>query len=38
MAAHINSGKRLRTHRGREWEIRGMGSWVTLREGSGVLE
>jgi hypothetical protein len=35
---HINSDERLRMHRGREWEIRGMGSWVTLREGSGALE
>jgi hypothetical protein len=37
-AVHINSGEWLLTHRGREWEIRGMGSWVTLREGSGALE
>jgi hypothetical protein len=37
MAAHFNFDERLRTHRGREWEIRGVGSWVTLREALGRL-
>jgi hypothetical protein len=37
-AAQLNSGERLRTHKGRKWEIRGKGRLVTSREDSGTFE
>jgi hypothetical protein len=37
-AALAYSCEQLREHHGREWEIKGMGRWVTSRDGSRELE
>jgi hypothetical protein len=37
-AALAYFGERLREQQGKEREIRGMGRWVTLRDGSRALE
>jgi hypothetical protein len=38
VAALAYFGEQLREQQGREREIRGVGRWVTLRDGSGALE